>query len=82
MWDEHFRDFPFFDRFDRSIFPYWRNADHSVLHVANETQQVVLPEMPSCASIGTGVERYLLDLMKGFFSHFFTLFFALCPLFI
>ncbi|RCN40093.1 Hsp20/alpha crystallin family protein [Ancylostoma caninum] len=41
-WEEQFRDFPFFDRFfDRSMMPYWRNADHSVLHVANETQQVV-----------------------------------------
>ncbi|KAK6040701.1 Hsp20/alpha crystallin family protein [Cooperia oncophora] len=29
------------DRFERSIFPYWREADHSVLHVANETQQLV-----------------------------------------
>ncbi|PIO69832.1 Hsp20/alpha crystallin family protein [Teladorsagia circumcincta] len=28
-----------FDRFETSIFPYWREADHSVLHVANETQQ-------------------------------------------
>uniref|UniRef100_A0A7I4XTD5 SHSP domain-containing protein n=1 Tax=Haemonchus contortus TaxID=6289 RepID=A0A7I4XTD5_HAECO len=28
-------------RFERSIFPYWRNADQSVLHVANETQQMV-----------------------------------------
>ncbi|KAK6010124.1 Hsp20/alpha crystallin family protein [Ostertagia ostertagi] len=30
-----------FDRLERSIFPYWREADHSVLHVANETQQIV-----------------------------------------
>ncbi|PIO74756.1 Hsp20/alpha crystallin family protein [Teladorsagia circumcincta] len=30
-----------FDRFERSIFPYWREADHTVLHVANETQQAV-----------------------------------------
>ncbi|XGW23718.1 hypothetical protein V3C99_005716, partial [Haemonchus contortus] len=29
------------DRFEKSIFPYWRDADHSVLHVANETQQMV-----------------------------------------
>ncbi|KAK5968321.1 hypothetical protein GCK32_016961 [Trichostrongylus colubriformis] len=29
------------DRMDRSIYPYWRDADHTVLHVANETQQVV-----------------------------------------
>ncbi|KAK5986187.1 SHSP domain-containing protein [Trichostrongylus colubriformis] len=29
------------DRLERSIFPYWRDADHSVLHVANETQQLV-----------------------------------------
>ncbi|KAK5986190.1 SHSP domain-containing protein [Trichostrongylus colubriformis] len=29
------------DRFERSIFPYWRDADHSLLHVANETQQLV-----------------------------------------
>ncbi|CAJ0589093.1 unnamed protein product [Cylicocyclus nassatus] len=26
---------------DRSIFPYWRNADHSMLHVGNDTQQVI-----------------------------------------
>ncbi|RCN50114.1 Hsp20/alpha crystallin family protein [Ancylostoma caninum] len=38
MMNEMMRDF---DRFDRSIYPYWRDADHSVLHVANETQQVV-----------------------------------------
>uniref|UniRef100_A0A0K0DJC2 SHSP domain-containing protein n=1 Tax=Angiostrongylus cantonensis TaxID=6313 RepID=A0A0K0DJC2_ANGCA len=30
-----------FDRFERGMFPYWRDADHSVLHVANETQQMV-----------------------------------------
>ncbi|VDN26584.1 unnamed protein product [Cylicostephanus goldi] len=24
---------------NRSIFPYWRNADHSRLHVGNDTQQ-------------------------------------------
>uniref|UniRef100_A0A7I4XTD9 SHSP domain-containing protein n=1 Tax=Haemonchus contortus TaxID=6289 RepID=A0A7I4XTD9_HAECO len=29
------------DRLERSIFPYWRDADHSVLHVANETHQMV-----------------------------------------
>uniref|UniRef100_A0A7I4XUM6 SHSP domain-containing protein n=1 Tax=Haemonchus contortus TaxID=6289 RepID=A0A7I4XUM6_HAECO len=29
------------DRFEKSSFPYWRDADHSVLHVANETQQMV-----------------------------------------
>ncbi|XGW23880.1 hypothetical protein V3C99_005804 [Haemonchus contortus] len=29
------------ERFERSIFPYWREADHSVLHVANETQKLV-----------------------------------------
>nr|CDJ87950.1 Heat shock protein Hsp20 domain containing protein [Haemonchus contortus] len=29
------------DRFEKSIFPYWRDADHSVLHVANETHQLV-----------------------------------------
>ncbi|KAK6745055.1 hypothetical protein RB195_011641 [Necator americanus] len=39
MWEDPFRDFPF--DMPRSMFPYWRNADHSVLHVANETQQVV-----------------------------------------
>ncbi|EYC30384.1 hypothetical protein Y032_0005g2621 [Ancylostoma ceylanicum] len=38
MMNEMMRDF---DRIDRSIYPYWRDADHSVLHVANETQQVV-----------------------------------------
>ncbi|VDP14387.1 unnamed protein product [Heligmosomoides polygyrus] len=30
-----------FDRFERSLFPYWRDADHSVLHVANEVQKTV-----------------------------------------
>ncbi|VDN34264.1 unnamed protein product [Cylicostephanus goldi] len=25
---------------NHSIFPYWRNADHSMLHVGNDTQQV------------------------------------------
>uniref|UniRef100_A0A7I4XTB3 SHSP domain-containing protein n=1 Tax=Haemonchus contortus TaxID=6289 RepID=A0A7I4XTB3_HAECO len=29
------------DRFERCLFPYWTEADHSVLHVANETQQMV-----------------------------------------
>uniref|UniRef100_A0A7I5E5E7 SHSP domain-containing protein n=1 Tax=Haemonchus contortus TaxID=6289 RepID=A0A7I5E5E7_HAECO len=29
------------DLLERSIFPYWRDADHSVLYVANETQQMV-----------------------------------------
>ncbi|WKX98300.1 hypothetical protein Q1695_013742 [Nippostrongylus brasiliensis] len=29
------------DRAERSLFPYWRDADHAVLHVANETQQAV-----------------------------------------
>ncbi|CAJ0589092.1 unnamed protein product [Cylicocyclus nassatus] len=26
---------------DRSVFPYWRNADHSMPHVGNDTQQVI-----------------------------------------
>ncbi|KAJ1353337.1 hypothetical protein KIN20_009943 [Parelaphostrongylus tenuis] len=38
MMDEYFRDL---DHFERSLFPYWRNADHSALHVANEAQQMV-----------------------------------------
>ncbi|PIO56558.1 hypothetical protein TELCIR_22042 [Teladorsagia circumcincta] len=29
------------DRVEKSIFPYWRNADHSVLHVANDTVKAV-----------------------------------------
>ncbi|KJH45534.1 Hsp20/alpha crystallin family protein [Dictyocaulus viviparus] len=29
------------DRIDRALFPYWKDADHSILHVANETQQMV-----------------------------------------
>lgn len=37
MMNEYMRDF---DRLERSLYPYWREADHSVLHVANETQQV------------------------------------------
>nr|CDJ83761.1 Heat shock protein Hsp20 domain containing protein [Haemonchus contortus] len=28
------------DRVEKSIFPYWRNADHSVLHVANDLEAV------------------------------------------
>ncbi|EPB77405.1 Hsp20/alpha crystallin family protein [Ancylostoma ceylanicum] len=46
-----FDDFFDFDRFDREMFPfstrrrciepYWMDADHSVLHVANQTQEVV-----------------------------------------
>lgn len=28
------------DRFGRAIMPYWRDADHSILHVANQTQEV------------------------------------------
>ncbi|CAJ0596994.1 unnamed protein product [Cylicocyclus nassatus] len=35
MMNEYMRDF------DRMMYPYWREADHSVLHVANETQQLV-----------------------------------------
>ncbi|RCN50116.1 Hsp20/alpha crystallin family protein [Ancylostoma caninum] len=38
MMNEYMRDF---DRLERSLYPYWRDADHSVLHVANETQQVL-----------------------------------------
>ncbi|KHJ89282.1 Hsp20/alpha crystallin family protein [Oesophagostomum dentatum] len=26
---------------DQAMYPYWREADHSILHVANETQQLV-----------------------------------------
>ncbi|XGW23733.1 hypothetical protein V3C99_005726, partial [Haemonchus contortus] len=29
------------ERFERCLFPYWTEADQSVLHVANETQQMV-----------------------------------------
>ncbi|VDO06612.1 unnamed protein product [Haemonchus placei] len=29
------------DLLERSMFPYWREADHSVLHVANETRQMI-----------------------------------------
>ncbi|KAK6036117.1 hypothetical protein COOONC_26378 [Cooperia oncophora] len=29
------------DRLERALCPYWTDADHSVLHVANETQQLV-----------------------------------------
>ncbi|KAK6045500.1 hypothetical protein COOONC_16996 [Cooperia oncophora] len=29
------------DRTEKAIFPYWRNADHSVLHVANDTVKAV-----------------------------------------
>ncbi|PIO59168.1 Hsp20/alpha crystallin family protein [Teladorsagia circumcincta] len=31
------------DRVEKSIFPYWRNADHSVLHVGNDTVKVHIP---------------------------------------
>ncbi|KAK6014371.1 hypothetical protein OSTOST_20246 [Ostertagia ostertagi] len=30
-----------FDRFERSMFPYWRDADHSVLHVGRDTHQPI-----------------------------------------
>ncbi|CAJ0589099.1 unnamed protein product [Cylicocyclus nassatus] len=30
-----------FHKMNRSIFPYWRNADHSMLHVGNDTQKVI-----------------------------------------
>ncbi|KAJ1356638.1 Heat shock protein beta-1 [Parelaphostrongylus tenuis] len=29
------------DHLEREIGPYWREADHSVLHVGNETQEMV-----------------------------------------
>ncbi|EPB80048.1 Hsp20/alpha crystallin family protein [Ancylostoma ceylanicum] len=35
IMNEYMRDF------DRSVYPYWREADHSILHVGNETQQLV-----------------------------------------
>ncbi|VDM78971.1 unnamed protein product [Strongylus vulgaris] len=35
VMNEYMRDF------DRMMYPYWREADHSVLHVANETQKLV-----------------------------------------
>ncbi|KHJ86035.1 Hsp20/alpha crystallin family protein [Oesophagostomum dentatum] len=35
MMNEYMRDF------DRAMYPYWRDADHSILHVANDTQQLV-----------------------------------------
>ncbi|KAK5972626.1 SHSP domain-containing protein [Trichostrongylus colubriformis] len=38
MMSDYMREF---DRLERSLHPYWRDADHSVLHVANETQKVV-----------------------------------------
>ncbi|XGW14079.1 hypothetical protein V3C99_000406 [Haemonchus contortus] len=38
MVNDYFHDF---SRFERSLFPYWRNADHSIMHVADKTQQVV-----------------------------------------
>ncbi|KHJ86105.1 Hsp20/alpha crystallin family protein [Oesophagostomum dentatum] len=51
LWPTRYDPFydDFFDRFERDLFskrrrdiaPYWRNADHSVLHVANQTQEVV-----------------------------------------
>ncbi|KHJ88791.1 Hsp20/alpha crystallin family protein, partial [Oesophagostomum dentatum] len=42
-WDDpFFRDtFDRFGRFDRSMFPYWRTADPSIVSVANETQQMI-----------------------------------------
>ncbi|KAK6746333.1 hypothetical protein RB195_012441 [Necator americanus] len=40
-----------FGRFDPSIYPYWRDADHSVLHVANETQQVVNDDKKFAVSV-------------------------------
>uniref|UniRef100_A0A7I5ECD5 SHSP domain-containing protein n=1 Tax=Haemonchus contortus TaxID=6289 RepID=A0A7I5ECD5_HAECO len=38
MMHDYMREF---DRLEKSLYPYWRDADHSVLHVANETQKVV-----------------------------------------
>ncbi|KAK6046477.1 hypothetical protein COOONC_16017 [Cooperia oncophora] len=38
MMNDYFRDF---SRFERSLYPYWRHADQSVMHVADETQTVV-----------------------------------------
>ncbi|KAK6030406.1 hypothetical protein OSTOST_03466, partial [Ostertagia ostertagi] len=31
-----------FDRFERSMFPYWRDADHSVLHPINDDKKFVV----------------------------------------
>ncbi|KAK6021385.1 hypothetical protein OSTOST_12942 [Ostertagia ostertagi] len=33
------------DRLERALNSYWRDADHSVMHVANETQQVSLRQV-------------------------------------
>uniref|UniRef100_A0A1I7XQ80 SHSP domain-containing protein n=1 Tax=Heterorhabditis bacteriophora TaxID=37862 RepID=A0A1I7XQ80_HETBA len=46
--DEVFREF---DRLDRGINPYWRDADHSILHVANTTQEVVNNENKFAVSL-------------------------------
>ncbi|KJH49162.1 Hsp20/alpha crystallin family protein [Dictyocaulus viviparus] len=38
MMDHLVRDL---DRFERAMYPYWRDADHSILHVANETEKMI-----------------------------------------
>ncbi|KAK6045272.1 Hsp20/alpha crystallin family protein [Cooperia oncophora] len=39
------------DHFERSIFSYWREADHSMLHVAKETYQLVNDEKKFAVSL-------------------------------
>ncbi|VDM53409.1 unnamed protein product [Angiostrongylus costaricensis] len=69
MMDNYFRDF---DRFERSLFPYWRNADHSVLHVANEAQQVAVFHISNLNILKISyISRinYLHDRSNQFFLH-------------
>ncbi|KAK5976036.1 SHSP domain-containing protein [Trichostrongylus colubriformis] len=48
MMNDYLRDF---NSFERSLRPYWRHADHSVMSVANETQQVVDDDQKFAVSI-------------------------------
>ncbi|CAJ0597003.1 unnamed protein product [Cylicocyclus nassatus] len=43
MWDDPFfrEQYERFRMMERGMFPYWRNADPSVMSVANDTQQVI-----------------------------------------
>ncbi|ETN71504.1 Hsp20/alpha crystallin family protein [Necator americanus] len=37
--------------FDRTVFPYWKDADHSVLHVGNDSHQVIDDEKKFAVSL-------------------------------
>ncbi|KAK6013987.1 Hsp20/alpha crystallin family protein [Ostertagia ostertagi] len=60
MMNDYFRDF---NRWDRSLYPYWRHADHSVMHVADETQQVVDDDKKFAVSVD--VSQFHPEELKG-----------------